>query len=53
LVSKYYNPDDNMENDEYEEKCEPSSKLWRLVEQEIREVKLHQVKRLKYLFSEY
>jgi len=29
-----------MENDEYEEKCEPSLELWRLVEQEIREVKL-------------
>jgi len=33
--------------------CEPSPELWRLVEKEIREVKLHQVKRLKYLFSKY
>jgi len=39
--------------DDYKEDLEPSPELWRLVEQEIREVKLHQVKRLKYLLSEY
>jgi len=31
-----------MENDEYEENCEPSPKLLRLVEQEAREIKLHE-----------
>jgi len=36
------NPDDYMENDEYEENCEPSPKLLKLVEQEAREIKMHQ-----------
>jgi len=31
-----------MENDEYEENCEPSPELLRLVEQEAREIKPHQ-----------
>jgi len=31
-----------MENDEYEETCEPSLELLRLVEQEAREIKPHQ-----------
>jgi len=31
-----------MENDEYDENCEPSSELLRLVEQEAREIKPHQ-----------
>jgi len=30
-----------MENDEYEENCEPSPELLRLVEQEAREIKPH------------
>jgi len=47
------NPDGNMENDEYEENCEPSPELLRLVEYGTREVKPHQVKRLKYFLSEY
>jgi len=31
-----------MENDEYDENCEPSPELLRLVEQEAREIKPHQ-----------
>jgi len=31
-----------MKNDEYEENCEPSPELLRLVEQEAREIKPHQ-----------
>jgi len=31
-----------MENDEYDENCEPSPELLRLVEQDAREIKLHQ-----------
>jgi len=31
-----------MENDDYEENCEPSRELLRLVEQEMREIKPHE-----------
>ena len=31
-----------MENDEYDENCEPSPELLRLIEQEAREIKPHQ-----------
>ena len=39
--SNFTDPDDNMENDEYDENCEPSPELLRVVEQEAREIKPH------------
>jgi len=42
LYPNFADPDVNMENDDYEENCEPSPELLRLVEQEVREIKLHQ-----------
>ena len=42
MYPNFADPDVNMENDDYEENCEPSPELLRLVEQEVREIKLHQ-----------